>query len=75
MFDELSQAKRAVRNALLTIATLLLLWWIWEDRPSPIAPWQAPAKALRYRLDVFPVLQAHVEMKEMIPGSDRAYQA
>src|SRR5438045_3596821 len=47
MFDELSQAKRAMRNALLTIATLLLLWWIWEDRPSPIAPWQAPAKALR----------------------------
>ena len=51
MFDELSQAKRAVRNALLTIATLLLLWWIWEDRPSPIAPWQAPAKALRNYID------------------------
>jgi hypothetical protein len=49
--DEWSRAKRAVRNALLTIAAIALLWWFLEDRPSPLKPWQAPAKALRDYID------------------------
>jgi hypothetical protein len=49
--DPWFQAKRAVRNALLAIATLATLWWILADRPSPIAPWQPPAKALRDYID------------------------
>lgn len=51
MFDELPEAKRTARKALLTLAMLLFLWWLWEDRPSPIPPWQAPAKALRDYID------------------------
>ena len=49
--DEWSGAKRAALKALLTLAALALLWWWWEDRPSPIAPWRAPAKALRDYID------------------------
>jgi|GEM_PF-6272358 len=49
--DEWSWARRAALKALLTLAVCALLWWIWEDRPSPIAPWQPPAKALRDYID------------------------
>ncbi|HEY6207205.1 MAG TPA: nuclear transport factor 2 family protein [Chthoniobacterales bacterium] len=49
--DEWSGATCAILKALLTLATLALLWWWWEDRPSPIAPWRAPAKALRDYID------------------------
>ncbi|MFN2540784.1 MAG: nuclear transport factor 2 family protein [Chthoniobacterales bacterium] len=49
--DEWSGARRAILKALFTLAALTLLWWLWEDRPSPIAPWRAPAKALRDYID------------------------
>jgi hypothetical protein len=50
MFDDhdgWSPIKRAVGKALLAIAVIALLWWLLEDRPSPLSGWQAPAKALR----------------------------
>jgi hypothetical protein len=47
MFDEPFKVARAVRNVLLTIAMIALLWWYLADRPSPLSGWQAPAKALR----------------------------
>jgi hypothetical protein len=47
MFDEPFEVTRAVRNVLLTIAMIALLWWYLADRPSPLSGWQAPAKALR----------------------------
>ena len=49
--DEWSRARRALLNALLTLAALVLVWWWWQDWPSPIAPWRAPAKALRDYID------------------------
>jgi hypothetical protein len=45
--DEWSGAKRAMRNALLAIIALALIWWTLADRPSPFKPWQPPAIALR----------------------------
>jgi hypothetical protein len=44
-------ARRAIANALLTLAALALIWWWWEDWPSPVPPWRAPAKALRDYID------------------------
>src|ERR1051326_9389872 len=49
--DEWSGAKRAALKALVTLAAFALLWWWWEDRPWPIAPCRAPAKALRDYID------------------------
>jgi hypothetical protein len=49
--DDWSGARRAIAKALLTLATLALLWWFWEDRPSPLSGWQAPARALRNYID------------------------
>src|SRR3954451_1033956 len=43
--------ERGLRNALLAIFTLGLLWWFLADRPSPLSGSRASAKALRDYID------------------------